>query len=113
MPPITVQVQVAQVPAVDKDASRVRIVKARDQAQQRTFAGAGHAEDAHDLAGVGNEGYVPQHWRVRKITERNFLELDATAQAGWNERARFGFDFSRRVEHLENATRGGEALLDG
>ena len=48
-----VQIQVAQILSVRKNAAVARIVKARDQTQQRAFARAGHAENADDLAGFG------------------------------------------------------------
>ena len=37
---------------------RLGIVEAREQAEEGAFAGAGHAKDADDLAGLGLEGNV-------------------------------------------------------
>jgi hypothetical protein len=55
LPAERVQVQLAQILSVRENAAGARIVKTRNQTEQRTFARAGHAENADDLAGLGGE----------------------------------------------------------
>ena len=70
-------VQAAHVHAADADRAAGRIVKARNEIQQRRFAAAGRADDGCDLAGPRREADVVQHVVLRAgIAERHMVERD-------------------------------------
>jgi hypothetical protein len=72
--------KVAQILAVRENAARMRIVKARNHAQQRAFARAGHAENADDLAGLASKeiSAAPDFFPV--VAERHLFESDLSGE---------------------------------
>ena len=52
---------IGHVLTVDEDGAAIWIVYACDQPQQHRLAGAGGAEDDHDLAGLGCERDAIEH----------------------------------------------------
>ena len=69
--------QAAHVHAADADRAAGRIIKARDEVQQRRLAAAGRADDGRDLAGPRREADVVQHVVLRAgIAERHMVERD-------------------------------------
>ena len=56
----------ADVHAVDQHAAGGRVVKARDQADERRLARAGQTDERDHLAGLGREVDVVQHAACRR-----------------------------------------------
>ncbi len=71
---------VADVAAVDQDATGDGIEEARQQIGQRRFAGAARPDQRHDLAGIHGELDVGQRRLVfvLRIAERNIVDDDRT-----------------------------------
>ena len=69
--------QAAHVHAADADRAAGRIIKARDEVEQRRLAAAGRADDGRDLAGPRREADVVQHIVLRAgVAERHVVERD-------------------------------------
>ena len=69
-----VQIQFAQILSVRENAAGARIVKTRNQTEQRTFARAGHAENADDLAGFRGERNFRQHIFFGRVAEAKLFQ---------------------------------------
>ena len=72
----------ADVAAVDPDATRSRIVEAWNQADDRRLAAAGRSDHADELAARDREADVTQHADLRLVGERDVLERQPRRRTG-------------------------------
>src|SRR5690606_14224629 len=105
-------VELAQVVAIESDATGGGIVETRNEAEQRAFAGAGFADDGDAFAGLHVQGNVAQHGAALDVVEAHVVEIDGTPAVRQRHGSGRGGDAEGRVEDLENAPGAGEALLD-
>ena len=66
----------AHVEAIDLHRARDRIVKARNQADDRRFARARRADECRDLAGLDPETHVFENRALRVVAESDMIEFD-------------------------------------
>src|SRR5262245_18731650 len=71
------KVHVADVDAVNRDATGLHVVEPQQQADDRCFAGAGRADAGDALAWIDGERNVTKDWLTCDIRERNVLKRDA------------------------------------
>ena len=86
MAAVIIEVQFAQIATVREDAPLERVIEARDEAEQGSLAGAGHAEDADDLPGSGFERHILQDRRILHIAESDALENNPAREMRGYER---------------------------
>ena len=109
--------QAAHVHAADADRAAGRVIKARDEVEQRRLAAAGRADDGRDLAGPRREADVVQHVVLRAgVAERHVVERDGRVRGHGLGAARVahararaqnlvharGRDLGTRQEHRHN-----------
>ena len=80
--PQRLELEVAEVDAVDHDAARSRIVEADEQAHQGALAGAGGADDGDPLAGARLEGDVVERVVAARVGEVDVPDGDAALARG-------------------------------
>ena len=103
-------VQAAQVHAVDGDAAAVGIEEARQERHQRALAGAGGADDGRD-ARLRREGDVAEHGPVVLIGEADMVEAHLPAGSGEGHGVRRVGDVGFDVEDLESAVEAHRHVL--
>src|SRR5256885_8629496 len=69
------------VGAVDLDRSGNRIVKTRNQADDRSFPGAGGTNQSGYLSGFDLKAHILQNQSVLRVVETHMLELDLSSEA--------------------------------
>ena len=100
----------ADVDAVEQHRAAVRVVEARQQADQRRLAAARAADDRHGLARRDPHANAGEHLAlVGVVGEGHVAELDLAP--GAIERDVAAAVLGRGVEHLEDALPGRDALL--
>ena len=103
----------AQIVAIYGDAARRGIVETRQQVDDRTFAGAGRAEQGDHLPRLRLEADVGEHLVPPEVGERDILEADVSLHGrqfdgvGRVAHLRFG------VEDLEDALARSDGLHHG
>ena len=105
------QLEVAEVDAVEPDLTLRRVVEPREQIDQRALAGAGRARDAEARAECDVEGDVMQDRTIVAVGERDVTEGDGPAGAGERPGIRSLFDIRWLVEQREGALGAGQMEL--
>src|SRR5262249_33563381 len=117
LPTQILEVDGANVFAVEQDLAALNVVKAEKQGNECSFAGSGVADNGERLARVHAERNVAQHpvfigrFSDISITEPYVAKFDFPAGLNERERTRIGLDGDALVEQLENAFRSGHGGL--
>ena len=90
--------QVPQVDAADLDVAVLRVVEARDEAQEARLAGSGAAADRHDLARGELEVDAAQHIVLGRVGEVDPLEPHRERSSG---QRRGMFRLGQRADPVE------------
>ena len=88
LPAQAAQVHRADIGAVDQDKAVIRIVKPRDQADQRRLAAAVSAHQGDRLAEADFQMYVRQNRPSRLVREADITEFDGGSMLGQPRRGR-------------------------
>ena len=109
---------VADVDAVDQDCPGRHVVEPRQQVDQRRLARAAQPDDRDHLTGRDREGHIAQHEfagasvsGIILVGKADVAELDRLPERRQRGRARPLGDLRMRVEHLEDALRRRDRLL--
>ena len=109
-----VEVDVANVDAVDRDAPGVHVVEAREHERDRRLARARAADERDRLARRDREIEVAQHRIGRRVAERHVLEAHLRRGISRSERIGRVLHDRRRVEQVVDALGAGAGeLADG
>src|SRR5438132_14273671 len=91
------------VGAVDLDRSGNRIVKTRNQADDRSFPGAGGTNQSGYLSRLDVKAHILQNRSVLRAVEMHMLELDLSSEALRGPRPRHILHLSVGLEDLLTA----------
>ena len=109
-----VEVNVANVDAVDRDPARVHVVEARQHQRDRRLARARAADERDRLARGNGEVEVAQHRIGRRVAERHVLEAHLAVRHLEVDRVGRVLHDGRRVEQVVDALgAGARELADG
>ena len=102
----------AYVDTIEQHLARRDIIKTRQQTNERALAAAGLADDGDRAAGRDFETDIAQHLAViGAVCESDVAKFDLAARARHINAPLVGFIW--RIENLEDARAGGDALLQG
>lgn len=113
-----VELDVADVPAVEGDPPGGDVVQPGHQRQQGRLAAAGGADDGQRLAGLDGQLDAPEHRCALRVAEPDLVEAERIAPAGagstaQRHRRRAVDDRGPGVEHLVDPVCRGHRLLRG
>src|SRR5579863_4586839 len=91
------------IDAVNFHRSRVGVVKARNQTDDRCFARPGWTDERRELPRLNTETDIPEHRTLWVVAECDVVELDGALQARNPARAWQVADLTLRVQNLLNA----------
>src|SRR5262249_22990838 len=101
---------IADVPAVDQNASGIRLVKAQYQVHQRRFAYAGRSDEGDALSSLHFEAEVIQDGPARLIGKGHVVEANGTAEGGRRHGVGQILDLGYFFEDGQNPLPGGRGL---
>ncbi len=101
----------ADILPVDRDAAFLDLEKARDQVEDRRFAGPRGADQRHRAPGRDGQRHTVERHRAGAVAKAHLVEADFAARDPQRPRAGHVADRRLDIEHLKDPMRRGQPLL--